>query len=555
MVGFPLAAAIGASQRLTGGSSTGSVQEGSMRSFLKSLAAVTLFFSPFAVVGLAQGFRSVSVDAGKEAGRIRSLQGVNGSPLPVMAGLPNLVEPYRDLRIDQVRTHDLMGPTEIDSRYAYRGAALVALIPDPVQRIGVVKAGNASIIFPDWNADAEKPESYRFGPTDKVIAAIRASGAEVYYRIGRSWGAATDPPPDYDKFANIVKHIAMHYNQGWANGFHDKIRYWEFWNEPEGFWGGTPEQFDSLYEKTARALKSVDPDLKVGGDGQASAHGVSPWREGLLDYCASHHVPLDFFSWHTYAYASADPYDAVRLGREVRHSLDTHGFPHAESILSEWNFSYDYTIQEAAELQSAHNAAFVGAVLTYLQDAPIDHAHLYRGDAAWMGLFDLNGNYYKPAYVFKAMGQMLNTPMRLAVTGADTFGFAVLAGRSEDGNTVQILISNYAKTANFKPRPMIAAPETIDPTLPPLWNRYPSKPLPERTGIVYRDNAGYDLSIAHLPWGNAAFSIKRYRISARQSLDLVEQRSAEGPSLRLSDPLSVDTVELIVLERKAPPRR
>ncbi len=526
-----------------------------MRSYLNWinwLTALTLFpaISLVAVTCSGQGFRSLSVDASKGAGPIRSFQGLNGPPSPVMAGLPNLVEQYRDLRVDQVRTHDFMGPTEIDSRYDYREVNLVSLIPDPAQRTGVVKAGNESIIFPDWNADPEKPESYRFGPTDKVIASIRESGAEVYYRIGRSWGANTDPPADYDKFANIVKHIAMHYNQGWANGFHENIRYWEFWNEPEGFWGGTPEQFYSIYEKTARALKSVDPNLKVGGDAQASPHGVSPWREGLLDYCAAHQVPLDFFSWHTYAFGSADPYDVVRLGQEVRRSLNTHGFPHAESILSEWNISYDYTLQEAAELQSAHNAAFVGAVLVYLQDASIDHAHFYRGDAAWMGLFDLNGYYYKPAYVFKAMGQMRNTPVRLAVTGADTFGFAVLAGKSEDGKTVQILISNYARPADFKPRPMIAAPETIDPTLPSLWERYPGTPFPNRTDIVYRDNAGYNLSIANLPWGKAAFTVRRYRISARQSLDLAEERTANGPSLTLSNPLPVDTVELIVLERK-----
>lgn len=498
----------------------------------------------------ADGFRTLQVDAGKVTGEIHSFQGLNGQPSPVMAGLPNLVEQYRALHIDQVRTHDFMGPTEIDSRYEYRDVNLVSLIPDPAQRIGVVKAGNESIIFPDWNADPDKPESYRFGPTDKVIAAIRESGAEVYYRIGRSWGAHTDPPADYDKFANIVKHIAMHYNQGWDNGFHQNIRYWEFWNEPEGFWGGTPEQFYSIYEKTARALKSVDQNLKVGGDAQASTHGASPWREGLLDYCAAHQVPLDFFSWHTYAFGSADPYDVVRLGQEVRQSLDKHGFPRAESILSEWNLSYDYTIQEAAELESAHNAAFVGAVLTYLQDAPIDHAHFYRGDAAWMGLFDLNGNYYKPAYVFKAMGEMLSTPVRLTATGADTFGFAVLAGKSENGKTVQVLISNYAKPAGYKPKPMITAPEDIDPTQRPLWERYPGTPFPNRTDMVYRDNDGYNLSIANLPWGKAAFNVKRYRVGPRQSLDLVDERTASGPSLNLSNALPVDTVELIVLERK-----
>jgi hypothetical protein len=200
------------------------------------------------------GFRSLQVDAGKVIGEIRSFQGLNGPPSPLMTGLPNLAQPYKDLRISQVRTHDLMGPSEIDSKFEQSNGELAWLIPDPAQRAGVVKAGNASIIFPDESADPEKPASYNFAPTDKVLAAIRATGAEVYYRIGRSWGANINPPADFDKFASVVKHIAMHYNQGWANGFHYDIRYWEFWNEPDGlFWSGTPEQFYSLYEKTERA--------------------------------------------------------------------------------------------------------------------------------------------------------------------------------------------------------------------------------------------------------------------------------------------------------------
>lgn len=80
----------------------------------------------------------------------------------------------------------------------------------------------------------------------------------------------------------------MHYNLGWANGFHYNIRYWEFWNELEAlFWSGTPQQFYSLYEKTARGLKSVDPTLKVGNDANAIALDDERYREGLIGYCAS----------------------------------------------------------------------------------------------------------------------------------------------------------------------------------------------------------------------------------------------------------------------------
>ncbi|MGA7375062.1 MAG: hypothetical protein WBW36_01855 [Candidatus Sulfotelmatobacter sp.] len=507
------------------------------------------------VAGFAQdtthaGYRFLQVDAGKVIGEIRSFQGLNGPPSPVMAGLPNLVEQYKELRINQVRTHDAMGPSEIDSKFVIDNGELAWLIPDKAQRAGVVEAGNDSIIFPNWRADPEKPESYNFLPTDKMIAAIRASGAEVYYRIGRSWGANVNPPEDFDKFASVVKHIAMHYNQGWANGYHDNIRYWEFWNEPDGlFWSGTPQQFYSLYEKTARALKSVDPTLKVGGDGKAFPSDDGGYREGFIDYCASHQVPLDFYSWHTYANGSADPYDAVRLAREIRGILDAHGFPRAESILSEWNLSADFTEAERAELQGAHNAAYIGSVLSYLQDTSIDHAHFYRGDAAWMGLFGLDGKYFKTAYTFKAMGKMLDTPQRLPVEGTDTFGFAALAGRSADGNTVQILISNYAIPANYKPDLMPMPPE-LQKTSPPMPDMSKVKFLPPRTDIVYRNNSGYNLAINNLPWGAAPFSVKRYRISKTQNLDLVDAVSVKDGVLNLSNSLSSDTVELIVLTRR-----
>jgi hypothetical protein len=283
-----------------------------------------------------------------------------------------------------------------------------------------------------------------------------------------------------------------------------------------------------LYAKTALALKSVDPTLKVGGDAVAHA-GAGPYREGFIEYCAAHKLPLDFYSWHTYASYSADPYDAVRLARQIRGILDTNGFQKAESILSEWNLSSNYRAGEKAELESAHNAAYIGAVMSYFQDAPLDHAHFYRGDATWMGLFNPRGEYFKTAYAFKAMGKMLETPQRLAVEGTDTFGFAALAGRSADGKMVQIIVSNYAIPASFKSRKTI---------------------LPGRANIVYRDNAGYNLAIDNLPWGKQAFRIKRYRISNSQNLELVEEKSGSGGELKLTNPLATDTVELIVLERR-----
>ena len=78
------------------------------------------------------------MDAGKVTGTIRSFQGVNGPPTPVMEGLPNLVSQYKELHIDMVRTHDFMGPTEIDSLFANDDPMLTWLVPDTKQRAGLV---------------------------------------------------------------------------------------------------------------------------------------------------------------------------------------------------------------------------------------------------------------------------------------------------------------------------------------------------------------------------------------------------------------------------------
>jgi xylan 1,4-beta-xylosidase len=505
-----------------------------------------LIFCVFASSVANAQSRTISVDAGTVTGRIRSLQGVNGQPTPVLEGLPSLIEQYKDLRIDLVRTHDFMGPTEIDSIFMNQDPMLAWLVPNPEQRAKLVLAGNASIIFPDWSADPSKPESYRFGPTDHVIQAIRNTGAEVYYRIGRSFGANRNPPADFDEFADIVKHIAMHYNQGWANGFHDNIRYWEFWNEPEFFWTGTPEQFYSLYEKTVRALKSVDPALKVGGDAKAVPMDAGPYREGFLDYCAAHNVPLDFYSWHTNADSSADPYDAVRIGKELRQLLDRRGLRNAESVLSEWNLSADFTEGEKQILRGADNAGYIGSFMIYLQDAATDRAEFYRGDAVWMGLFGSNGEYFKTAYAYKAAGQMLDTPERLSLSGSDSFGFAALAGRSSDGKTVQVLISNYQIPADYKPHPM-PMPQNVVSLLNTDFSKL--KVLPRRTDLPKENPSAYVLRIEHLPWGNVPFTVKRFRISETQEFVLQDEKTAQGGKVELSNALPTPAVELVVLKQ------
>src|SRR5205085_9026480 len=91
-------------------------------------------------------------------------------------------------------------------------------------------------VFPDFDADAELPSSYDFRLTDEYIAATRATGAEIIYRLGESiehtWiKRFVHPPGNFQKWASICRGVIRHYNEGWADGFYYGIRYWEIWNE------------------------------------------------------------------------------------------------------------------------------------------------------------------------------------------------------------------------------------------------------------------------------------------------------------------------------------
>ena len=426
----------------------------------------TAFASLLAGISWAQS-PILTVDGSQTIGSIRSFQGLNCGPAPFMPGLADVSRQYRELGVDLVRVHDFFGPGDIDARWEEP--------LDPISRW--VRADGTKSIFPNWEADPEKESSYNFGPTDRIIRAIVASGAEVYFRLGRSWGAKALPPSDTAKFANLCKHVVMHYNGEWANGYRYNIRYWEVWNEPDlkwewapnfirPFWTGTPMQFYDLYEQVARAIKGYDGNLKVGGPAKARPELADPYREGFLQYCAGRKVPLDFYSWHLYQTGSSpQPYLFIPTARSIRALLDEYGFNKAESILSEWNMTVDVAGSGPGRQNTMKNAAFISAAMTYFQDGPIDRALFYRGDPTVMGLFEPGGQYRKKAYVFKFMGEMQNSPQRLAVSGGDKDGLALLAGKSVDGGVVRVVITRYNG----------------------------------------RTPAEYKLTVLHLPWGEGEF--------------------------------------------------
>lgn len=159
----------------------------------------------------------------------------------------------------------------------------------------------------------------------------------------------TSPPKDWDRWAEFMRLFALHLVARY--GIEEVARwYFEVWNEPNiDFWSGEPkeETYYKLYDRTARALKSVDPRLRVGGPSTAQA----AWVDRFIRHCAENQVPVDFVSTHVYANDLASdvfgtnediPRDMMvyRAVKKVFDQVKASAKPELPIIWSEYNASY-----------------------------------------------------------------------------------------------------------------------------------------------------------------------------------------------------------------------
>lgn len=423
------------------------------------------------------------VDFRQTNGVIRALHGVNKGPL-APGGLIDLTDSFRALKIPFIRLHDCHWPN-----------------PDVV---------DIHALFPRSEADPILPSSYDFKRTDQYISAILATGAQIVFRLGESIEHTPDkrhvhPPPDPAKWAAICLGIVRHYNEGWANGFHHNIRYWEIWNEPENrpaMWTGTDDDFFQLYKITARILKSRYPNLKIGGPGVGNSGSLknnafvpSAFVEAFLALCQRESLTLDFFSWHCY---TANPAELSVRAAGIRQLLDAHGFKAAESHLNEWNYLPDNTWNPILRnsppeqrqlfyerMAGAEGAAFIISALLALQDAPVDLANLFHGELGAFGLFTEHGVPSKNYYAFKTFATLAATDHRLQVRPKDALppGLAAAAGVHAATQQAVILLSNFSNSPvevqiNLlnQPASVTSFVERIEtgPIFPPV--RLPSRP-------------------------------------------------------------------------------
>lgn len=317
------------------------------------------------------------IDYARKTGPIKPMHAVNNGPLQTQPNRGNLTT-YQAAGIPYARTHDA------SFCGAYGGEHTV----------------DVHAIFPDFKADPLDPDSYDFAVTDVYLATILHAGTQIFYRLGskientvKKYG--TVPPPDFLKWAVICEHIILHYNEGWANGFHYRIQYWEIWNEADlsadnpnpSTWGGTPEEFFEFYRVAATYLKSRFPDLKIGGP--SLAFRVDGWLDSFFKAITTgSRVPLDFFSWHIY---TTEPDKIRKRAMLIREKLDRFGYCQTESILNEWNYliSWEQAVKTFRTVVSMKGAAFTAACMCVSQNTFVDMLMYYDArPCAFNGLFD-----------------------------------------------------------------------------------------------------------------------------------------------------------------------
>lgn len=177
--------------------------------------------------------------------------------------------------------------------------------------------------------------------------AMKTSNQTIFYWKGNT----SHPQPE--KWTGLVDAFVRHLIDRYGA---QEVRSWyfEFWNEPnlDGFWERADQAaYFDYYARTARAIKAVDPALRVGGPSTAGA----AWVPEFLAYADRRGAPVDFISTHTYGVEggfldekgegdnklSQNPDAVVADVRTVRQQIQASSRPGLPLFFTEWSTSYN----------------------------------------------------------------------------------------------------------------------------------------------------------------------------------------------------------------------
>jgi xylan 1,4-beta-xylosidase len=364
--------------------------------------------------------------------------------------------------------------------------------------------------------------------------AMKTSDQTIFFWNGNT--SHPEPAAWADLIDAFVRHLVDRYGL-------DEVRTWyfEFWNEPnlDGFWEGADQDaYFRYYGITARTIKAVDSELRVGGPATAGA----AWVPEFLTYADRNDLPVDFITTHTYGVnggfldekgegdnkLSPDPDAVIGDVRRVREQIEASSRPGLPLFFTEWSTSYnprdpihDDYLSASYILSRQHGVEGLAQGMSYwafsdLFEEPGPQTKPFEGG---FGLLTPQG-IRKPAYfAYKYLNTLGDMELD---TGAPDSIVAL------DGNDLQVLAWRYE------------APDQ------PVSNRPFFRTIREP-----RVAAPLDIEFANLPQGTYVASVRRVGFRSNDAytayLDMGSPATLTPERLRHLEALTQDTPEIMTL--------
>ncbi len=227
-----------------------------------------------------------------------------------------------------------------------------------------------------YDEDVQGQPVYNFSYVDEIYDGLLANRVKPFVEISfmpRKLAAnltphpfwykpLPSPPKDPVRWSALVQAFTRHLVDRYGKAELEQW-YFEVWNEPNiDFWDGEPKQatYFALYDETAKAVKSVDSKIRVGGPATAQA----AWVGAFITHCKQNNIPFDFVSTHVYGNEDSKNVfgrelpisrrDMVgRSTKKVYEEVKASGAAETPIIWSEYNATY-MTQQEVTD------SAFMG---------------------------------------------------------------------------------------------------------------------------------------------------------------------------------------------------
>ena len=418
---------------------------------------------------------TATVHFAEEYGRIAPIHGVNNGPLvrnaweiedcqQIWYG-SNYTEEYNEIQIPSSRTHG-EGPGDMN---------LIWIHADE----------NGVPVYEGY--DPLNLSNYDFTETDqRVQATMATTHTSVYWRMGysKAFPAYQDcsdwrsPPDNFTVFAQAAVQVLKHYRQGWNDGFYfDSFDVVEVWNEPylSEWWNGTADEYYELYHAVNLAVTNEFGDEIDVVAAITLGDGDDGFSHRFMELAQQNNEPIDAVYAHLYRInPSQTTYFFTHETESLGVFLAQYGYPENTPVyITEWNRNIPVYAQSYA------SQSYLTSVLTIYNDlwegnegnssydvTTLRMAHFF---AARSFFWEENGGVKPPGITWSVYGEMVaNTPIRLQNEGGfpsdsiDSNEFNILAGKSENGSQVSILLSRYVDENASQPNGFSEFNDTVN---------------------------------------------------------------------------------------------